>query len=376
MATIYLIRHCESEGNACRRAQAQTDALVTRKGFLQCEALRQHFAGIHVDAVYSSDTYRSVKTVEPIAKDRGLEVRVRFLLREITTGIWEDMAWGNIAREYPEEHKVWTERPGDLITPGANSFKEVSERVIFALRRIARDVGPDGVAVVSSHSCSIKAALCGIYGWTFDRVLECGHGENCSYSKLNIDERGNITVEFVHESSFMPKHLLKSWQGVAGSDINMVVTPCILPNQKDAVLELAAAAARERGVAFEEDVFLREVEHALKDCPWALAVACLHEKPVGYVLSGTDDRLPEGWGVIRQMYVVPELQGKGYGDQLFGFAAHEMRYAGKSTVAAPKDCTPEEQRIIDRFVFSPDGTFADLYSMPLFCPKLDYPVLP
>lgn len=51
MATIYLIRHCESEGNACRRAQAHMDAPVTRMGYDQCEALRKHFENIHLDAV-------------------------------------------------------------------------------------------------------------------------------------------------------------------------------------------------------------------------------------------------------------------------------------------------------------------------------------
>jgi len=376
MATIYLIRHCESEGNACRRAQAQTDALVTRKGFLQSEALRQHFAGMRIDAVYSSDTYRAMKTVEPIAKDRGLPVRIRFLLREICTGIWEDMAWGNIAQDYPEAHRIWHERPWDLATPGANSFREVSERVLFTLRRIARDVGPDGVAVVSSHSCSIKAALCGIYGWPFERVLEAGHGENCSYSKLLVDESGNITAEYVHESAYMPRHLLKSWQGIAGSDVNMAVNPCVLPRDSEILIALASADAAERGEVFDPDAYLADAAKRLGECPWALGIAFLHNKPVGYVLSGTDSRLPEGWGVISRMYMIPELQGKGYGDQLYGFAAHEMRYMGMTTVAVPKNCTPEEQRIIDRFLFEPDGTFPDLVSMALFCPHLGYPVVP
>ena len=74
--------------------------------------------------------------------------------------------------------------------------------------------------------------------------------------------------------------------------------------------------------------------------------------------------------------MIPALQGKGYGDQLYGHATREMRYAGMTMVAAPKQTSPEEQRIIDRFVFEPDSTFSDLYSMSLFCPKPDYPVLP
>ena len=86
MAKIYLIRHCESEGNACRRTQAHVDALVTTKGYEQNEMLRRRFKGIHIDAIYSSDSFRSIMTVAPIAKERDLPVKVRILLREVTTG--------------------------------------------------------------------------------------------------------------------------------------------------------------------------------------------------------------------------------------------------------------------------------------------------
>lgn len=376
MATIYLIRHCESEGNACRRAQAHTDAPVTRMGYEQCEALRKHFEHTHLDAIYASDSYRAIMTVEPMAKERGLSVRIRFLLREICTGIWEDMSWGNIAADYPEEHRVWQQRPADLITPGINSFQELSERVIYSLRRIAKEIGPNGVAAVASHSCSIKAALCGIYGWPFERVLECGHGENCSHSKLHIDEDGNITVEYVHQSSSMPRHLIKSWQGLPSADVNMALYPCDLSKDKERLLALAEADAAERGETFHAETFLAEAEAILAKDPNAIGLGYLHNKAVGYVISGSDEALPENWGVIRRMYMIPELQGKGQGDQLYGFAAHNMRYGGKTVIAAPKTLTKEEQRIIDRFMFEPDETYPAFYSMALFCPKTDYPILP
>ena len=94
------------------------------------------------------------------------------------------------------------------------------------------------------------------------------------------------------------------------------------------------------------------------------------------MISGDCADLPESWGLIKRMYMIPELQGKGHGDQLYGYAAHNMRYAGKTVVAVPKNITKEEQRIVDRFMFAPDETYPGFYSMALFCPKLDYPVLP
>lgn len=101
MAKIYLVRHCESEGNACRRTQAHVDALVTHKGYEQCEMLRRRFEGIHIDKLYSSDSYRSIMTIDPIAKERGLTIHTRISLREVTTGIWEDHGLGQHRRRVP-----------------------------------------------------------------------------------------------------------------------------------------------------------------------------------------------------------------------------------------------------------------------------------
>ena len=56
---VYFVRHCESEGNACRRNHAQFDGIVTRKGILQSEVLADRFQSIAVTAVYSSDSYRA-----------------------------------------------------------------------------------------------------------------------------------------------------------------------------------------------------------------------------------------------------------------------------------------------------------------------------
>ena len=102
MAKVYLIRHCESEGNACRRTQAQVESLVTNKGYAQIEHLRKRFKDIPVDAVYSSDAFRSRATAEPIASDHNAPLSVRISLREITTGVWEDMAW-----EILQESILW-----------------------------------------------------------------------------------------------------------------------------------------------------------------------------------------------------------------------------------------------------------------------------
>ena len=183
MAHIYLIRHCESEGNACRRAQAQTDALVTRRGYEQNEVLRRRFAGVPIDALYSSDAFRSIMTLTPIARERHLPINVRISLREVTTGVWEDCAWGNIAKDYPAEQKdITDEKLGTnrvfflpylmgersphndpaargaflglrMDTPRAALTQAVLEGVAFAIRDCVEIARAQGVEIAASTLC-------------------------------------------------------------------------------------------------------------------------------------------------------------------------------------------------------------------------------
>lgn len=164
MANIYLVRHCESEGNACRRTQAQTDALVTTKGYLQNEMLRRRFRDIPIDGIYSSDAFRSIMTVEPIAKERGLPIRVRIHLQGSHHWCLGGYGLGAILpRNIPKKAKIGDEHPWANTTPGASTFQQVGRP--SAVRPAAHCPGSGGRnALCVSHSCTIKAGLCGYDG--------------------------------------------------------------------------------------------------------------------------------------------------------------------------------------------------------------------
>lgn len=375
MANIYLIRHCESEGNACRRAQAQTDALVTRKGYEQNEALRSRFKGIPIDAIYTSDTFRSIMTAAPIAGERNLPIRVRFLLRELTTGVWEDCAWGNIAHEYPAEHDVWTQTPWITTAPGATTFQQVSDRMIHSIRRIAREAG-DGTALVVSHSCSIKASLCSMLNMPMERVGEVGHGDNTSVSLLHVDADGNIEVEYRNDDSHLPSRLRRAWNGVAGSDINMTIYPCDPRSEMDVLLKMAGGYSRERGAVFDAEACRESVQRQMEKDPNCIGIGRLKGKAVGFVRYGGDEALPKEYGVVQQVYIIPELQGIGYSEQLFGYAMHAFRYQGKTRAAMLKAASAEEARMFSRFTFHEMNGFPDYMELNLITPPCPYPVLP
>lgn len=372
MAKVYLIRHCESEGNACRRTQAQVDALVTTKGYAQVEMLRRRFQGIPVDAVYTSDAFRSRATAEPIAKDHNCPVRCRISLREVTTGVWEDMAWGNIAKEYPEANAVWSREPWNCITPGASTFQQAADRLIHCVRQMAKEVGPDGTAVAVSHSCTLKSALCIMMGMPISRVGEVVHSDNTAVSLLDVDEDGKITIEYMNDASHLPQELKRAWAGVAGDDLNMLVEAVELPKQEEQVVKLAKQAYGER---FCEDCFRKEIRQLVSRHPGYLAMCYLRGEAVGFVMMGKDENLPDDCRVVEKMYVIPELQGKGYCEQLFGYAAYVLRYSDIFRVAMHKNCTAEEQLVMNRFGFAEMPEYPDYMNLELACSPCPYPVL-
>ena len=77
MTTIYLVRHAEAEGNLYRIAQGQNNSNLTDRGWRQVRALERRFADIPVDAVYSSDLYRTCATASAIYKPKGLPLHRR-----------------------------------------------------------------------------------------------------------------------------------------------------------------------------------------------------------------------------------------------------------------------------------------------------------
>ena len=103
MTRIYLIRHAEAEGNLYRIAQGQYDSLVTDRGMRQIAALEKRFEGVGIDAVYSSDLYRTCVTAGALYIPRRLPLHRMPALREICVGEWEQKTWGEIARRWPEE---------------------------------------------------------------------------------------------------------------------------------------------------------------------------------------------------------------------------------------------------------------------------------
>ncbi len=337
MADIYLVRHCETEGNAARRAQAQSESLVTRKGQAQSLALAERFHDIRIDELYASDSYRAIMTLMPMAKEKKLAIHPRLRLREITVGVWEDMAWGDIARDYPVEHDEWSEHPWDHHVPGAATFAQIAERLYHELLQIADEV-QDGSAVCVSHSCTIKAGLCKVLGRPLSDANKIGHSDNTCISLIHVDPDHTMKVDYIYDDRHLTPELKRAWSGVAGADINMSMTDVRTAGEWRDAEEIWSLMQR-------DETEKRQLKGLDLHREGHIAVSYLHGKPSGLAI------IREQTGDVPLLYVVPELQGKGYSEQLLGHAIHVFRYSGKDEMTLSAQDTPEISRLSDRFLF-------------------------
>ena len=88
MTEIYLIRHAQAEGNLYRMMQGHWDGDVTDMGRRQIEALAQRLKDERIDALYSSDLYRTRLTACAVTKYHDIPIHTDKRLREINVGPW------------------------------------------------------------------------------------------------------------------------------------------------------------------------------------------------------------------------------------------------------------------------------------------------
>lgn len=162
---ILLIRHGETDWNVERRLQGHLDMPLNAEGRRQAAALARVLSGEQIDAVFSSDLVRAVRTAEAIAAPRGLAVGIDAGLRERCYGAFEGLTYEEISERYPDAYAAWRARSEDARFPSGKNvgetLREFSERAVGSLTRIAAREKIRKVAVVAHGGvldCVYRAA--------------------------------------------------------------------------------------------------------------------------------------------------------------------------------------------------------------------------
>jgi len=170
VTTLLLARHGESDWNRSGRWQGFADRPLTELGRQQAEELAGRLEEIELDAVYSSDLQRALYTAEAVARRKGLAVRPTAALREVDVGSWSGLTREEVEARFPDAYARWL-RGAEGWTDG-ETYEQLSERVINAIRKIAADHDAKRVLVVAHGGTlrAVHAAALGVDIHMFRRI--------------------------------------------------------------------------------------------------------------------------------------------------------------------------------------------------------------
>lgn len=294
MTTIYLIRHCEAYGNIHRRLDGIRDTDITSLGRKQIEYLTKRFSEVHIDAVYSSNLIRAVKTAAGIANEVGCSHYRINELHERKMGIFEGSSWHEVKSVYPEVFQEWQSDFDNYVIPNGESYCEAGERFALCLEEICCKNDGRTIAVVA-HSMVIKAFLEKVMGENVP------YGNNTAVTLMKSSEPGKYDLIYINDDSHLPEQIRISRQRWA------------------------------KGGSKLEDYSLR-YEYIYDDAPSCTMLdkksvnvrAYEHDAVVGYMtLLCKNDYM-----TVKGLFIPPEWRKNGFATQLIGEALYSAKKKG------------------------------------------------
>jgi probable phosphoglycerate mutase len=361
---LYLIRHAEAEGNLYRRLHGWYDSKITENGYRQIAALEERFRDIPVDAVYSSDLYRTRTTAGAVYKPKGLELRTRQALREIHVGEWEDLPFAQVALEYPGEFARFNDNDPAFSYTGSETFAQVRQRVTGALRSIARE-NPGKTVAVFSHGVAIRNAIAAFLGYEIGETrAHVDHGDNTAVALLEIED-GGVRVVYYNDNSHLPQEIStfarQQWWRKNGSiqEANLWFRPLDMEREGQFYYD-----AREEAwltihgsmLHFDGEGFLRDAKDQARYDGRSVLQVMQGDRPAGVLQLNLRRDADKGVGSIPFCYLLPEFRKKGLGVQLLGQAVSTYRPMGRKYLRLR--CAPDNlvaQRFYQRYGFAKIG---------------------
>lgn len=338
MTKIYFIRHAEAEGNFYRRIHGQYDSRVTRRGYLQIDALAERFRDVHIDALYSSDLTRAVETSKAITRYHPeLEAITDPRLREINMGSWEDLPWGNVAYDEPEQMLMFANDPDNWHPDGAESFEHLKKRILQIVTEIAAKHDGQTVAIVG-HGMAIRTLISAVLGIPSERIHEILHGDNTAVALL-IAENGSLSVEYYNDNSHLPEDISTFanqawWKDKSKVDLtNLRIVPMDMELDEKLYGDCYADAWRAAHgslVGFSPEPYLESAKRISLHDPAYISKVYYGDDFAGVIELDPVLMSYLGAGWLSFFYLVPDFRGKGYGAQLLGHAVSVFRRDGRS----------------------------------------------
>ena len=349
MTTIYLIRHAEAEGNLYRRIHGWYNSLITENGFRQIEALEARFRDIPVDAVYSSDLYRTMTTARAVYVPKHLPLHTDPDLRELNFDSWEDLPFGAGYHLHREEMLLFNHVSPAWRAPGGENLAEAGARVEGAIRRIA-ERHPDQTVAIFSHGTVIRQFMANAKGLSPEEWHTLPHSENTAVTAMTC-EGGKFRFLCEGDASHLPEEITtmgkQMWWRRDGKaeDVNLWFRPLDWKTERDFYLEARREAwtgTHGPDIPFDGEGFLSDARRHLEQSPWGVCAGMVKDELMGIVQLDRERYREEGAGYIPFCYISPKWREQELGIQLIGQAVSYFRPLGRDRLRLR--CAPYNDR--------------------------------
>lgn len=138
MTKLYLIRHCQAEGQ-------EPEAQLTADGQEQAEKLALFLVNYNINRIISSPFRRTIQSITPFANKLNLEIEVDERLKERILSSENLSDWFEKLKQSFEDV--------DMKCVGGESSKEATERIVSLITEVT-NVQTDNVAIVTHGNIS------------------------------------------------------------------------------------------------------------------------------------------------------------------------------------------------------------------------------
>ena len=198
VTTLYLIRHCEAEGNIQEIFQGKTDGDITAKGAQQLDRLAERCRDIPFDVIYSSPLKRAFKTAQAANCFHGVEIIADSAFAEIDGGEMEGHKWKELSALFPSTYPAWENDFPNFKTQNGESMQQLYTRISQgAMRVVSENKGK--TILITSHGCALRNLCCFLRGLPLSQIDSCPWVDNTAISCYTFDENLHPTERFIND---------------------------------------------------------------------------------------------------------------------------------------------------------------------------------
>ncbi|MCJ7695382.1 MAG: histidine phosphatase family protein [Anaerolineaceae bacterium] len=174
MTEILIIRHGENDFMAKRLPGRLPDVHLNAKGIIQSYKIAHFLSDLPIKALYCSPMERTIETIEPFAKLKGMEIRVAPELNEIDYGIWQGKRYETLMTK-----KLWRQirkAPSEVTLPEGESFLDAQQRVVSFFDGLSETHTKNELVVCVTHADVIRLAVAHYLGMCPDHFQRLSIG--------------------------------------------------------------------------------------------------------------------------------------------------------------------------------------------------------